>query len=692
MKKKLVALLIATLTLSLFNPAVVMAEETPVATSVESATSLEQVILTKANLLNTMLGSTSMQYAMIDNGKIILSGQTGVYSHSENKALTEETMYGIGSISKMYVTAAVMNLVDEGKVELDKPITTYIPEFKMADERYKDITVRMLLNHSSGIMGSSFKASFLFDDADTYAVDSLLTQLETQRLKADPGAYSVYCNDGFTLAQILVERVSGMDFTSFIHKTFTEPLGLINTKTPLDEFNRDTLAKVYYPTYNGELPTEYVNVIGTGGIYATATDLCKFTEVFMHDNKELLSEESLVAMETNEAEKGIWVPEGDNSVEYGLGWDNMNVYPFNEYGIKALVKGGDTQLYHGSVIVLPEHNMAAAVVSSGGASTYDQFLATTMLLEQLKAKGIIDEIKPAKTFTAPVKADMPKELTLDSGIYAAMGGMTYEVQIKEEGELILKALTIQVPEQTFIYTEEGTFVSPDGGTQVSIIEESNGYKYLWAKGYANMPGIGEMATSDYQLQKMESNEIPEDVRAAWEARHGKKYFMLDEKYSSQMYLAMPISLITVDTYLPGYIAGNKIIDAHYAQSTIQIPGMNGRDLQDIEIIEKEGVEYLLAGSYIGISEDAIKNMANAKEAICTIGEEGYARWFTVPTALANKTITLTVPQNGSVMVYNMQGQLVENTYITANTTVTLPQDGYIAFVGDAGVQFSYKLQ
>ena len=201
-----------------------------------------------------------------------------------------------------------------------------------------------------------------------------------------------------------------------------------------------------------------------------------------------------------------------------------------------------------------------------------------------------------------------------------------------------------------------------------------------------------MAVSDYQLQKMAPNELPEDVQAAWQARHGKKYFIVDEKYSSQVYLTMPMSLVTINTYLPGYVAGNKIIDANYAQSIIQIPGMNGRDLQDIRVFEKEGVEYLLTGSYISIGEEAIQPMANAKEAICTIAEEGYTRWFTIPKVLTDKTITLKLPKNGAVMVYNMQGQLVENTYISNNETVVLPESGYVAFVGDAGVQFSYKLQ
>lgn len=111
---------------------------------------------TKANLLTSMYGSTSVQYAIIDEGKIIVSGTAGVYHKENSISLTKEHMYGVGSISKTFTAAAIMQLVEKGKLELDAPVVKYLPKFKMADDRYKKITVRMLLNHSSGLMGSSF--------------------------------------------------------------------------------------------------------------------------------------------------------------------------------------------------------------------------------------------------------------------------------------------------------------------------------------------------------------------------------------------------------------------------------------------------------------------------------------------------------------------------------------------------------
>ena len=100
-------------------------------------------------------------------------------------------------------------------------------------------------------MGSTYNNGFLVDDNDTQAHDSFLKYLSQQNLKADPGAYSVYSNDSFTLAEIVVEKVSKMSFTEYIHKNFIEPLGLTYTKTPLDEFHRSLIAR----TYDSQNPT-----------------------------------------------------------------------------------------------------------------------------------------------------------------------------------------------------------------------------------------------------------------------------------------------------------------------------------------------------------------------------------------------------------------------------------------------------
>ncbi|MCC3289234.1 hypothetical protein LK541_26105, partial [Bacillus cereus] len=80
-----------------------------------------------------------------------------------------------------------------------------------------------------------------------------------------------------------------------------------------------------------------------------------------------------------------------------LGWDSVKLYPFSEYGIKDLAKGGDPALQHAILVVLPEQKIAAAVLTSGGRSSTNQLIATELLLATLKEKGTIKEIKPNKS-------------------------------------------------------------------------------------------------------------------------------------------------------------------------------------------------------------------------------------------------------------------------------------------------------
>jgi CubicO group peptidase (beta-lactamase class C family) len=213
---------------------------------------------------------------------------------TDEKLQSDQYTYGIGSVSKMFATVAVMKLVEEGKVDLDTPLIRYIPEFSMADERYKEITPKMLLNHSSGLMGTTSHNGFLFGRGDTSYHDTFLEQLKNQELKADPGEYSVYCNDGFMLADILIERVSGMSFSNYIEKEISTPIGLKHTVTPQLGLDENILAPIYFNNY--PLPYANCQTLASGGIYGTPEDLCIFSQVFMENGKTILSKESIDLM------------------------------------------------------------------------------------------------------------------------------------------------------------------------------------------------------------------------------------------------------------------------------------------------------------------------------------------------------------------------------------------------------------
>ncbi|WP_274653314.1 serine hydrolase domain-containing protein [Paenibacillus humicola] len=645
-----------------------------------------------ALLTGTTYNITSVQYALIDHGRIVVSGQTGRNDEKGKKPLTADTMYGIGSTSKMFTTAAVMKLVDEGKIDLDTPVVHYIPDFTMKDERYKQITPRMLLNHSSGLYGSTLGNAFLFEDNDTYAHDTFLEHLASQKLKADPGAYSVYSNDGFTLAEILVERVSGMDFTSFIHQYITQPLGMSDTITPLDKVNTAPMAGLYYPSFKGQLPNETVNSIGAGGIYSTAEDLVRFSQMFTGQTEGLLSDLSVQAMEQAEYKRGMWPPDADNIVGYGLGWDSVDLFPFGEYGIQALAKGGDTILYHASLVVLPGENMAAAVLSSGGSSTTDQMLAADILLHALKEKGEIAAFKPDKSFGQPVKAPMPEELESQAGMYGATNQLI-KAEISTDSELSITSPQAPAsPAQTFVYTADGTFMSADGSTKASFVKEKNGQTYLWVRQYASLPGLGQIAVSQYSAEKLEPNDITPDTAAAWAARSGKQYLLISEKYSSEVYMALPAVKVNLFPDAPGYMLDQKITGPNSSDGELQIPVMAGRDNQAFTFFTQDGAEYLQAADSLYVREDALKPIYAGKKSALTIPSSGYSRWLTVPEQAAGKTMDVKMPKHASFAVYDDKGACVYYSIIGGGHQVTLPANGKLMFAGDAGVKMEITIK
>ncbi|MFF2480438.1 serine hydrolase domain-containing protein [Paenibacillus sp. NPDC058071] len=646
----------------------------------------------KADLLAKRYGVNSVQYAIIDHGNIVISGQSGKNDAKEQKPLTKDTMYGIGSTSKMFTTVAVMQLVEQGRIDLDKPVVQYIPEFTMKDERYKQITPRMLLNHSSGLNGTSAVNADLFEDNDTYAHDTLLKQLVGQTLKADPGAYSVYCNDGFTLAEILVEYVSGMDFTSYIHRYITEPLGMANTMTPLDSPNTAEMAGLYYPTYTGQLPNQTINLIGAGGIYSTAEDLARFSQIFTGKAKEVLSAESVAAMAQEEYKTSLWPDDADNSIDYGLGWDSVNLYPFSEYGIKGLTKGGDTQLYHASLVVLPEQDIAAAVVTSGGNSGDNQLLANAILLQALKEKGEIAELKPEKSYGAPVKADMPKSMLQYSGIYGSFVGMI-NIDITEGGVMsVTSEQTLINLDQTYVYSADGTFRSANGNVMASFVTKENGRTYYWVRTYFSSPGLGQTASSMYTAEKLQPQDLPKETIKPWIQRDGKRYYLVNEKYTSLVYMVLPPIHLNMSKELPGYVSDKRITGPNTAVSELQIPGVNGRDLSGLTFFKEDGVEYLEQGGRILVNEDAVKPMKLAKRSIVAIPSSGYAEWYTITDKDGDKTIKVNMPSNASFAVYDANGACIYFSVIEDKDQTVLPAGGSIVFAGDVGAKFEISTQ
>ncbi len=194
----------------------------------------------RAEILKELAGSesktTAVSVALVDDKRLIWVEAFGSIDRTRAVAPTTETLFCIASCSKVIAAIAAMILVDRGLIELDAPLVRYVTDFRMADdEPWRDITVRMLLNHSSGLPGIHYPNVLTVVPFSGYAAQ-VRDVLATERLKHAPGEMAVYGSDGFMLIELLVTAVTGQPYTEFVEKEILEPLGMSHSRFALEPF------------------------------------------------------------------------------------------------------------------------------------------------------------------------------------------------------------------------------------------------------------------------------------------------------------------------------------------------------------------------------------------------------------------------------------------------------------------------
>lgn len=246
--------------------------------------------------------------------------------------------------------------------------------------------------------------------------------------------------------------------------------------------------------------------------------------------------------------------------------------------------------------------------------------------------------------------------------------------------------------QTFTYRDDGTFLDETGSFILKFVTGDNGRTYLYQEGYAAVPGLTVSGTANYALEKLEPNtEADQAALDAWAARGSELYLIVNEKYTSQVYLSGPFASVAAMPETPGYAAGfERIVDETLARQYIQLPGTGSRNGADYQMVSVDGREYLKAGDYLCAPASGLGNLYAGAGAYCTILDDGYARWFNVGD-LAGKTLSVTLPEAGGFTVYDASGVVTASSVAFGDTSAVLPEGGWIVFAGDPGARFHLSL-
>jgi len=300
-------------------------------------------------------GATSPSW---DQGRIVYSEGIGIADRAQNRPVDRNTRFNIGSTSTMFVAVAILLLVEEGKVSLDEAVARYIPEFSMKDERYKRITVRMLFNHSSGLPGSTFYFGYK-PDARMHKL--LLNTLKDAYLKHDPGAMSLYCNDGFTLAEMIVEKVSGKKYVDFLNQRIFTPLDMKDTSASIGEINEPNSAEFYDSQTGKKYPRLAISVYGAGGMSSTAEDLCRFGgSLLSPKGKRILSDR---VHQRDSREQPTLFSGKSGSADHGPVWLGIFGYcRLSQEGIQVLVRAVMQRVIYDESADVPQEGIAMVSV------------------------------------------------------------------------------------------------------------------------------------------------------------------------------------------------------------------------------------------------------------------------------------------------------------------------------------------
>jgi CubicO group peptidase (beta-lactamase class C family) len=609
----------------------------------------------------------SAAVAIMDGGRIVYSEGFGMADRGRGVPVDRHTIFNMGSVSKVYVATAIMLLVDEGKVDLDQPVTKYLPEFTMADERYKDITVRMTLNHTSGLPGTTGWNNFGYAyNKDVYK--DTLAALALSTLKHKPGEMSPYCNDGFTLAEMIVVRVSGMSFPDFLSERMFKPLGISNTGPGVGMRSETKTVKVarYYPA--GKLepePPEVLSVLGAGGLSASAEDLCRFFDSFSGQGRQLLSAKGLAEMKRAQPAEFRGRFRGPD-VSWGLGWDVTEHERYREQGIKVMGKSGGTGTYTTMVFTAPDKRITVAVIMTGAnAGAID--IADKVLAAYLTDKGLMK--KETKAVTPPVKAQpIPAELKAFEGYY--YGGTLLRMALDmEKGTLTVYRVAdkTETPQFTAAYND-GYFHRDDGKMYFAAID---GRRYFAR--YADGWKVDMIGAEKVEPAAPAQMAAPVDGQL-WLRKDAKAF----EGTAAAVGNIVESGLVPA---LPGYMMfGGLMRIESPVFATMPVKSM--RDLSEFRLVEKDGQMWAWCSGALFMPAELASVMTGGAASL-VIGPDGYNEWLKVTE---DSVLSFAKPGKGRVLVYNDGAELYDS--VTDSGEVFAPAGSFVMAVGEAGDAFT----
>ncbi|MEM8669063.1 MAG: serine hydrolase [Planctomycetota bacterium] len=334
-------------------PSFVLANDTPdYSAAIEQLTSVIRQEVEQKRL-------PAFSISIIDGDRKVWSDGFGFQDSDKSVPATAETVYRVGSVSKLFTDIAVLQLVDQGKLDLDIPVRRYLPNFQPNNPHGIPITLRQLMSHQSGLVRES-PIGHYFDPTEP-TLDQTVASLNQTSLVYPPLSRTKYSNAAIAVVGAVLESQLETTHPERVRDTILDPLGMTQSGFIVTRAIEPRLATGWMRTYDGrrfEAPGFLLGTGPAGNLYASVDDLSKFVECLFRDGRTssgrvLIEPSTLSAMSTPVTDSQ------GRAQSFGLGFHVQELDGYTKIGHGGAVYGFSTQLE-----ALPERQVGVVACSS----------------------------------------------------------------------------------------------------------------------------------------------------------------------------------------------------------------------------------------------------------------------------------------------------------------------------------------
>lgn len=368
---------------------------------------------------------TGLSIALVDENGVLFAEGYGQADKRGQQSATPRTVYKIGSITKLFTGTAAMQLAERGLLDIDKPITEFLPEFsiKCRSGDLSQITARTLMTHHSGLPADCYHD---YTSDDPHAFRKVIEYLKDFHLTFPPNTIFSYSNLAPSLMGIIIERVSHLSYQEYIEQNILTPLGMNDSATTTEGASVALLSKAY--SRGKEVEDPMPRDAPAGAIFSNVLDMAQFTSMVLangsHQGVSILQSQTLAEMLRPQNED----IKLDLGFRIGLNW--MLSRPTLSYAGRVCWHDGGSPHFFSVLVALPDVKLGAVVLSnSDGGMVNVHLIADEILKHAITVKT--GKRAPARdAWVAPSRIEEKGQSEPATGTFATASGIVRLFQYK----------------------------------------------------------------------------------------------------------------------------------------------------------------------------------------------------------------------------------------------------------------------